>query len=987
MYKVYADDVIIHDSRSPSDAIHLIDPVLTMGDSVAGSFDFTAPDFNPGYSSVSRWTTTIKVQKENETIWTGRVVSESEDFFRRRKFSCEGALSYLNDSYQLLNYIDNASISYLFRQLISNHNNRVNENRRFDVGIITVHDNLDSYNYKTEYKSTWDTIKELLFDQFGGHIRVRYSSDSTRPIIDYLEDYPNTSPQEINFGDNLLDFTRNWDLSNLCTVIIPRGKQSEEENDRGDREYLTIASVNNGSIYLQNTNAVNKYGFIERTVDFSDEEDATNLKKLGTTYLSNLQFDSMILKVSAVDLHYIDPSITGFNLLDEVRCVSPPHGLDKMFPITEISIPLDKPDGITYTMGSENTISLSSSTASTAKSFEELLKYQIGDTLADAKRNAALIINQKTTGYVNIITEGECSQSLVITNTPDIETATKLWRFNMNGLGYSKDSGETYELAITMDGTIVADFIRTGAIDDGHGYNRWNLATGEFQFAYNNEFVNSAGQSITIVDVVDLAQSAQDSADLAQDSADVAQDTAALAQHSADEAGNRRSGGDNILTGTNTTMKMVTGTKISKWTDGTWDGRMGAEAIIKIINASKPPNAILKKAVNITPLSSSNVTTMIVQRDISIAESQVYTMSCYAKGSGKILLRAGSNYKDSDFSTSGTTSMLRPGSMWAITSTGVLTSNWKRYSFTFKTGTNNWGDFTTKPQLAGVRNNTICVCYGLVGNNSNAITICGMKMERGNTASDWTEASPDVFNNSVNTSNNYTNKKSKALETYTKKYVKTISDSDREFTKNQRKALDTSFNQRKVLQRLTNNFQSKGIYLQQNELYMNASYVRTGTLDAGIIKAGILTDARGINKWNMATGYLYTKNMEAHNMLANGTFECGSYYKMQMQNGVIHGYQDTTWVGSISPTATLFSIPEQRYRRGLQLRAEGTIDIRTPKLSILDANSNGTSIFTYTGTFSFDAVERIDDLGDGAIRWYTVTHNIQIINGLVVAIA
>ena len=35
----------------------------------------------------------------------------------------------------------------------------------------------------------------------------------------------------------------------------------------------------------------------------------------------------------------------------------------------------------------------------------------------------------------------------------------------MNGLGYSKDYGKTFGLAITMDGSIVADYITTGVLN------------------------------------------------------------------------------------------------------------------------------------------------------------------------------------------------------------------------------------------------------------------------------------------------------------------------------------------------------------------------------------------------------------------------------------------------------------------------------------------------------------------------------------------
>lgn len=50
-------------------------------------------------------------------------------------------------------------------------------------------------------------------------------------------------------------------------------------------------------------------------------------------------------------------------------------------------------------------------------------------------------------------------------NTPDVNTATKIWRWNMNGFGYSSNGiNGPYGTAITMDGAIVADFITAGIL-------------------------------------------------------------------------------------------------------------------------------------------------------------------------------------------------------------------------------------------------------------------------------------------------------------------------------------------------------------------------------------------------------------------------------------------------------------------------------------------------------------------------------------------
>lgn len=55
---------------------------------------------------------------------------------------------------------------------------------------------------------------------------------------------------------------------------------------------------------------------------------------------------------------------------------------------------------------------------------------------------------------------------ILIMDTPDIKTAVKVWRWNKAGLGYSSHGyNGPYGLAMTQDGSIVADFITSGAIN------------------------------------------------------------------------------------------------------------------------------------------------------------------------------------------------------------------------------------------------------------------------------------------------------------------------------------------------------------------------------------------------------------------------------------------------------------------------------------------------------------------------------------------
>ena len=530
MYTVDCDGTVIYEDMSFTNLASLIDPSLEIADNVAGKFTATIPTINVGYSKCKRMTSTITVKRDGLWLWEGRILQENLDFHNRKKITCEGALAYLNDSIlepNVYNVSGANPIPDLLGKLLKAHNEKVSPNRRIQLGYVSVTDPDNRTRYETNYETTFEWIKSNLVDLLGGHIRIQ-KNDGRTLKLDYFKDYPNTATQTIDFGVNLIDYTRDYDLSNICTVCIPRGKQatetSEDANDPNASEnpkYITIADVNGGSIYLQNTETVARYGRIERVVDFSDCDDPTELLKLATIYMNNLQFDDMILSIKAVDLSFLNPNIKSFNLLDKVRCVSAPHGLDKFFPITAITLPLGHPENFEYTMGTTQSSSMSgsiTSVASNAKSkFNELQTRE--SVLVEAFRNTNEILSRKTTGYVSIIDQGDHSQAIIISNQVLWTESDTYWKFDMNGLGFFKRDPTTKEMvnkgiAITMDGQIVADYIttgtmsadriRTGVIRDVYNNNSINLETGEINLSSSKTKIVTDKGSYSLASTADI---------------------------------------------------------------------------------------------------------------------------------------------------------------------------------------------------------------------------------------------------------------------------------------------------------------------------------------------------------------------------------------------------------------------------------------------------------------------------------------------------
>ena len=67
-------------------------------------------------------------------------------------------------------------------------------------------------------------------------------------------------------------------------------------------------------------------------------------------------------------------------------------------------------------------------------------------------------------------------------------------------------------------------------------------------------------------------------------------------------------------------------------------------------------------------------------------------------------------------------------------------------------------------------------------------------------------------------------------------------------------ALDEALGQKSIFDRLTNNGETQGVYLKDGKVYINATYMDTGVLDADLLKAGIITDKVGKNFWDLTTG-------------------------------------------------------------------------------------------------------------------------------------
>lgn len=187
--------------------------------------------------------------------------------------------------------------------------------------------------------------------------------------------------------------------------------------------------------------------------------------------------------------------------------------------------------------------------------------------------------------------------------------------------------------------------------------------------------------------------------------------------------------------------------------------------------------------------------------------------------------------------------------------------------------------------------------------------------------------------------------------------------------------LDDSLTQREVFNRLTNNGATQGIYLSGGLLYINATYIETGTI----------SDRLGRNTWNLSTGKLTTNYMTANNIDASGTFECGSVSNLlRIASGAVYGFENSEQIGKIDFSAHSYNIddPSIKYR-GIQITAEGTVRISSPQISTaVSSNQSTTATICTTKDSSVTYISEIRDDGDGTISWSWKTRSINFKNGL-----
>ncbi len=463
MYSVTYDGVLIY--QSGMGALPAYDLHLSEAENSPAEFSFQLPAIHPltgkieaGRAEIVVYESRGEALSEEHEIFRGKIVRTETDFQNGKQVECAGTMAYLENSIQRPFTYQNKTVSGFLSELLEEHNRQVSSEEKIYPGTVTVSGSLSG---RTDYAATLECMRGRLLKEFGGRLVIRRQDEKN--YLDYLSEYGHSGGQPVEFGRNLLDFSKNMDISGVYTVCIPLGARQENNSDEGVNTYLTIESVNGGKDFVENQEAAALYGRRAKAVFWKDVTSPEELKRRGEQWLVSNQYENLSLEVSAVDLSMAGEEFEDFRLGDETLLYSKPHGLNRRFPITKRDRYLDDPEKNTITLGKDIVKgivgSIHSVNEETEVQFSRLLP--LDRLLALAKENAQALIEAALNGYV--VTSPD---EILIMDAPKKETANKVWRWNRDGLGYSRTGCEgPYKTVMTMDGEIVADFIRAGTLN------------------------------------------------------------------------------------------------------------------------------------------------------------------------------------------------------------------------------------------------------------------------------------------------------------------------------------------------------------------------------------------------------------------------------------------------------------------------------------------------------------------------------------------
>ncbi len=269
----------------------------------------------------------------------------------------------------------------------------------------------------------------------------------------------------IRYGKNLTDITHEENCESVYTGVYPYWVDSD-----GNVKQISTSPI----VDVPDS----QYSFarillLDISREYTDQPTDEQLKQYALNYIkaNKIGVPKVSLKLSYAQLEQTE-EYKGKALLERVGLCDTVHvtferlGVDATAKVikTTYNVLLDRYDSVE--LGTPR-----SNLASTIVGIEKSTKTEVDKTksaLQQAVDQATKLITGNLGGYVVLHSSAgnDTPDELLVMDQPDINTATKVWRWNLSGWGYSSTGyAGPYRLAATMDGAINADFLTTGTLN------------------------------------------------------------------------------------------------------------------------------------------------------------------------------------------------------------------------------------------------------------------------------------------------------------------------------------------------------------------------------------------------------------------------------------------------------------------------------------------------------------------------------------------
>lgn len=372
-YIVKYDDDYLFDPYTNDDAIY--DVKLSAEVNAAAYFDFSMPCTHHLYDKIAERDGIVRVYSDKKLLFIGEIIEISDDFNQNKTVSCVDPRDHLDDvmirPYSTVEgeepLLAPSSIDGYFQWLVDQYNNgMINAKFHFQVGV-NQGGSLTKSNYiykKNEgLPGVGSEIENEILDTYGGYLILTYPEGT--PTLNLYSDVHEANTQIIDFGVNLIDFTRTTSTTDQYTAIRPVGgtpeKTDDDPNDYQPKpvtiEGLTDGTTSVDSDYVKNGDVVyciskvNRYGYREYNWTESDTLDVNTLLEEAIADLKKQVDPKITIDVKAVDLALFMEDYDHLECGEVARIRSKPHGVDEYLLVSSMDINLQDPSQTSYTFG------------------------------------------------------------------------------------------------------------------------------------------------------------------------------------------------------------------------------------------------------------------------------------------------------------------------------------------------------------------------------------------------------------------------------------------------------------------------------------------------------------------------------------------------------------------------------------------------------------------------------------------------------------